>query len=461
KRTLFGHQRIWMGALALLAAFCLTLYPQATLIAGLCVINVFYLGTMLFKLLLFMIGLRQNKWHHTQDRIITPNRASKLPIYTLLVPLYRERESVPRMISAIRALEYPKSRLDVKLIVEADDDETIQAIKDARPPGYFELIRVPYSLPRTKPKACNYALKFARGEYVTIYDAEDQPAPNQLRQALRAFEKAPDNVVCLQAKLNYYNRLERPITQLFAIEYSALFDFTLPGLENLGMPIPLGGTSNHIHLQKLREVGAWDPYNVTEDADLGIRLWLHGYRTRVLGSITLEEAPITLGAWIRQRSRWIKGYMQTWLVYMRNPLELLQTVGWKAFMGFQLFIGGPCLVFLLAPFLWGLCAVWLAGGLPESFIPDWLVASCIAVLAVGLASHVLYALAIARIHQWFGMTAGIALYPLYWLLHSVASFKALWQLIRRPHYWEKTRHATTQLPAHQIMAAMRSHPEGQ
>ena len=184
---------------------------------------------------------------------------------------------------------------------------------------------VPPSHPQTKPKACNFALRFARGEYLVVYDAEDRPEPDQLRKVVATFRRSPPNTACLQCRLNYYNVNENWLTRMFTLDYALWFDQMLPGLERLGMPIPLGGTSNHFRIDVLRELHAWDPFNVTEDADLGIRLGQKGYRVGIVDSTTFEEASCRAGQWMRQRSRWMKGYMQTLLVHTRRPLHLIRT----------------------------------------------------------------------------------------------------------------------------------------
>lgn len=444
------RQSIVIFLISLIALFML--FPRTTLIAILAIVNIFYACTIGLKILLYTFHKKPKADAHK------PVAESDLPIYTILVPLYKEALSVPHILASIRAIDYPKMKLDVKLVVEEDDNDTINAIKQAHPESYFEMIRVPYSLPRTKPKACNYALTFARGDYVTIYDAEDRPEPSQLKKAVAAFWHYGSQTVCLQARLNYYNWHEHILAKLFAIEYSALFDFMLPGLQRLGMPIPLGGTSNHIDLKRLREIGEWDPYNVTEDADLGMRLAMRGYKTRMLDSITLEEAPMNLSAWVKQRSRWIKGYMQTWLVYMRHPRELYSSLTQRGFWGFQFFIGGPCLAFLMAPFLWIFSLLWAFGLLSVAPLPDWLLISCISALALGVLCHLWFAIVAVRYWKWRKMGNAILFFPFYWLLHSIASFKALWQLIFRPHFWEKTTHGLTKLTSNDRLRSMHNLP---
>ena len=231
---------------------------------------------------------------------------------------------MPRLVRDINALDYPRTRLDVKLLCEEDDDETIARIRAMDLPPHFHLVVVPDSQPKTKPKACNYGLQLATGDFCVIFDAEDRPDPDQLKKAVIAFGRVPSNVVCVQAKLNHFNQDQNLLTAWFANEYSMHFELVLPAMGAAESPIPLGGTSNHFVTSMLRELGAWDPFNVTEDADLGIRLHREGYRTAMIDSTTLEEANSQVPNWIRQRTRWNKGYIQTWLVHMRNPFALLR-----------------------------------------------------------------------------------------------------------------------------------------
>lgn len=406
--------------------------------------NVFYLITLAVKWQLYVHGRATQPQANRDARTLRIAAAAldemQLPLYSILVPLYQEStEVMGRLIRALNNLDYPRDKLDIKLIVEADDDRTREALVTLRPPSTMEIITVPPSSPRTKPKACNVALPSIRGEYLVIFDAEDVPAPDQLKLAVAQFLQCPERTACLQAALNYYNRNENLLTQLFAIEYSALFQLMLPALSRMKLPIPLGGTSNHLRVAALRTAGGWDAFNVTEDADLGIRLSYFGYETRMLPSLTLEEAPIRLRVWMRQRSRWIKGYIQTWLVYMRSPRTLKRRLGRPAYYGFQFFVGAPALTFLLAPLFWGVFIISWAGLLPMH-LPPLMLGLCLVSFAGGILSHWIFARAVIAREGWFEMRVALLLYPLYWLLHSVAAARALWQLARRPHFWEKTRH---------------------
>lgn len=396
--------------------------------------------------MLFFIGmLRRSNQAKTQNYIKIPDK--ELPIYTILVPLYQETKVLKKLTDAIRNLDYPKSKLDVKLIVEEDDLQTINAIKALKCERFFEIIQVPFSLPRTKPKACNYALQFAKGEYVTIYDAEDIPDSMQLKKVLHSFYNEDENIKCVQCKLNYFNREENLLTRLFSIEYSILFDALLFGLEACKIPIPLGGTSNHFRKKTLQELYGWDPYNVTEDADIGIRIAQNGWRCKIIDSTTLEESPIKIGAWIRQRSRWIKGHLQTYFVHMRSPLKLYKKTGMIGFMGIQFCLGVPVFIFLISPFMWILCACFISGiieipqNMPLLFYK--IMDISIFMLITGFLLQLLQAIVAVQQNKWRSMSLAIIVFPFYWILHSIASFKALWQLIKKPHYWEKTKHGET------------------
>ena len=371
------------------------------------------------------------------------NRA--LPIYSILVPVFKEERVIGTLLKALRDLDYPADKLDIMLLFEEDDPETLAAAKAAAPAANVRFLIVPSGDPQTKPKACNVGLLFARGDYLVVYDAEDQPEPDQLKKALLAFRRGPAELVCVQAALNYYNWNDNFLTRMFTLEYSFWFDYLLPGLDKLGLPIPLGGTSNHFRTQVLRELGGWDPFNVTEDADLGIRAAMHGYRVGIVNSTTYEEANKQIGNWLRQRSRWIKGYMQTALVFSRDPVGLVRRAGWKHTLGFALLIGGTPLIFLIQPISIALTLIWLftRSALLESLFPPVVLYLSLFNLLIGnaLAIYVnMFAVFKRRLH----MLVLFSLFnPFYWILHSIASFKALGQLYTRPYYWEKTTHGLT------------------
>lgn len=367
---------------------------------------------------------------------------AQLPLYTILVPARDEANMIPILAQALERMDYPKDRLDVKLLLEEDDVETIAVARSAKLPAYIEVVVVPPGEPRTKPKACNYGLKRARGTFVTIFDAEDVPDPLQLKKAVLAFQRADSRLGCVQAKLSYYNAEQNLLTRWFTAEYAAWFDLFLPALHAANMPIPLGGTSNHFRTRVLRELGAWDPFNVTEDADLGIRLHKAGYRTVVLDSVTYEEANSDFVNWVRQRSRWIKGYLQTWLVHMRNPVRLRKQLGRGGFWGFQLSILGTPLMFILNPVYWLITSLWFMthwGLIPHLFPPGIYYLGMMNLLVGNFVFTYLNAIGAAKQERW-ELVPYALLTPIYWAMMSLASWKALLQLLTRPSHWEKTEH---------------------
>lgn len=383
-----------------------------------------------------------------------------LPTYAILVPMFKEPEVLPILASALRRLDYPLAKLDVKIVLEESDTATIEAAKALRLEGIFDIVLVPASQPQTKPKACNYALQLTQADYVVIFDAEDQPEPDQLKNAVVTFRKSPANTACLQARLNYYNAEENWLTRLFTTDYSLWFDLMLPALDHLKLPIPLGGTSNHFRTDVLRELLAWDPFNVTEDADLGIRLAQKGYRVGVINSTTFEEANCRVGNWIRQRSRWLKGYMQTWLVHMRNPWRLWRMTGTRGFLAVQLFIGGTVAAALLNPILWAVFLAWLGfrwSGLGELYPPALAYASLLALVLGNIACVYLSVIAPLKRRRFRLVAWGLTVFG-YWVLTSIAGYKALGQLLTRPFYWEKTEHGISAHTEGELTRAVAARP---
>jgi len=435
-------QKWWLAGILLFGVVSLWLFPLPFSIALNTVVNAILLVSFAFRTLLCWMSCEEHIGMAITQEEVAALHDTDLPLYTVLVPMYKEPTVLPILVGALKRLDYPQAKLDIKLVLEEDDHETIDSAKSLGLSANFEIVRVPRSQPRTKPKACNYALRLARGQYLTIYDAEDKPEPDQLKKVVVAFRKLGSHAACIQAHLNYFNAEENWLTRMFTLEYSLWFDMFLPALDELRVPIPLGGTSNHFDLSKLRQVGAWDPFNVTEDADLGLRFAALGFRVGVVNSVTYEEANSQLGNWIRQRSRWIKGYIQTWLVNMRHPVKLFRRVGWKGFCSFQLFIGGCILSGLAYPFLVIPFIVWLftRGALMHSLFPAPVLLISMANLIVG-NSCLIYLSMLAVAKRRFPALLPYALtVPGYWFLQSVAAYKGLWQLITKPFYWEKTVH---------------------
>ncbi|WP_205696578.1 glycosyltransferase family 2 protein [Conexibacter sp. SYSU D00693] len=428
-----------VGAVLLVAA--LILFPVPTLIGLIGASSIFYTATSVYKFVLTYRALG-----HQYEIDVTPEEVAalderELPVYTILVPLYQEAAVLPKLTKGIEGLDYPKTKLDVRLLCEEDDPETPAAIREMDLPPHFKLVVVPDAQPKTKPKACNYGLLQADGEYVVIFDAEDIPDRDQLKKVVIAFRKADPRVTCIQAKLNYFNADQNLLTRWFTTEYSMWFDLMLPGLDASGVPIPLGGTSNHFITDRLIELAAWDPFNVTEDADLGIRLHKAGYKTAMVDSTTLEEANSVLDNWIRQRSRWIKGYLQTWLVHMRNPARLLRQIGLKSFISFQLIVGGT-FIFLLNPIFWGLTTLFFFSnaGFIEELFPSFVFYAAAFQLFIGNFVFMYLNVAGSVQRGYFDLAKYALLSPLYWGLMSIAAWKGFGQLVTKPFYWEKTIH---------------------
>jgi cellulose synthase/poly-beta-1,6-N-acetylglucosamine synthase-like glycosyltransferase len=366
-----------------------------------------------------------------------------LPRYSLLIPLYDEAAVVPDLISAIERIDYPADRLEVFLVLEDVDLHTRAAVGALTLPRHVSVVVVPDGRPRTKPRALNFALRRATGDLVVVYDAEDMPEPDQLRRAAARLAASP-GLGCLQARLNVINDGETWLTRQFAIEYTALFDCLLPTLERLNLPVPLGGTSNHFSKAILEQVGGWDPFNVTEDADLGIRLARKGYRVEVLGSTTWEEAPADYRTWRNQRTRWLKGWMQTYLVHMRRPLATARDLGWLRFFGLQVLMGGLILSALVHPWFYA-AAIWEAVAGPWAILEPGPVSNTVRVIAcanliLGYVTGVaLGAIAVAGRGR-YRLAVSALLMPAYWLMISLAAYRALYQLATSPYDWEKTPH---------------------
>lgn len=438
-------QYLVFGALALGLIAALWAAPLPTLLLLNIPITLFFLAVVVFRTWVGVAGAgAENAISFTEAEVRAIDPRS-LPTYTILVPAYKERRVIGKLLESLAALDYPGDKLDIILLFEENDPDTLAAAKAAAPSANVRFLIVPSGEPQTKPKACNVGLLYAQGEFLVIYDAEDRPEPDQLRKAVLAFRHGPERLACVQAALNYYNWNENFLTRMFTLEYSFWFDYLLPGLDRLRMPIPLGGTSNHFRTAVLRDLGGWDPFNVTEDADLGIRAAMHGHRVGIINSTTYEEANKHVGNWIRQRSRWIKGYMQTALVFSRDPLGLVRRAGVRQTLGFLLLIAGTPLIFLVQPIAFGLTLTWLVTRTQvlEPLFPSWLLYLSLFNLLIGnaLAIYVnMFAVFKRRLHV---LVLFALLNPLYWLLHSVASYKALGQLFTRPYYWEKTAHGLT------------------
>jgi cellulose synthase/poly-beta-1,6-N-acetylglucosamine synthase-like glycosyltransferase len=444
-RTITARQAIALIVIAILWEVCLHLFRQGWLVATIAMITALYLSYLLLNIVLTFITLRHKATEQIDERVIHALQHADWPSYTILCPLYREAPVVPQFVRAMKSLDYPTEKLQILLLTEEDDTETRKAIRALALPPHFKIVTVPDGEPRTKPRACNFGLMQATGQYVVIYDAEDIPEALQLKKAVLTFANHGPELACVQARLNFYNPNQNLLTRWFTAEYSLWFDLILPGLQQAGLSIPLGGTSNHFPTQTIRALGAWDAFNVTEDCDLGLRLARYHLETVVLDSTTYEEANSQLKNWIRQRSRWIKGYMQTYLVNMRRPLRYLRPGSFREFLSLQLVIGGKTAFLFLNPLLWFLFVLYIflrpvVGQVYQDLFPKPLLYISTINLVFGNFFYMyIYLLACLRRKQ-YRLIKWTLLIPFYWMLMSVAACMALSQLIMAPHYWEKTEH---------------------
>ncbi len=431
----------WMKfvLLATLLAFvsCLAMAPVTTLATLWIVFVPYLLATTALRAILIVRASRRR-----EDQ--TPPRRTT-PVVSILVPVYREADSLPALVDALTAFDYPVRALDIKILLEEDDAETVAEARRLTARSHIDCLVVPPSAPRTKPKSMNVALPFARGEIVGIFDAEDAPAPDQVSKAVATLEAAEPDVVCAQARLSYYNPQDNLLTRCVAMEYALWFDMLLTGMSRTRWPIPLGGTSLYFRTDALRTLGAWDPYNVTEDADLGLRLARAGKRAVVFDSTTLEEATGSVPAWIRQRSRWIKGFMLTWAVHMRAPRRLAQELGIMPMVAINILLLDGFLSFLLQPVLVLSGIVALAAGMAAwpAALDHPATGGVAAVLLAGQAMLIGAAFVAGRRRFGWRMALGAPLLLPYWMMGGVAALRALWQVPTRPQFWEKTVHCVS------------------
>lgn len=446
RKLLTPGQRNSLLGLGAAVVLGLVLAPVDTVIALVAVITAVYVVGILYRVTLFRRAAGSDAVERVSDEEARAVPDDDLPVYTVLVPAYREPSVINLLIDNIGRLEYPVEKLDVKMLIEADDEETLEAIRSGTSQvqfgEQFELVLIPPADPRTKPKALNYGLSLARGELVCIYDAEDIPDPLQLRRAAVAMGRLGPEVACIQAKLSYHNVNQNLITRWFTVEYAMWFSFFLPGLAAVHAPIPLGGTSNHFRRNALQAMGAWDPFNVTEDADLGIRMFREGYTTRVLESTTLEEANSDFVNWMKQRSRWYKGYFQTFLIHLRSPREFYREMGGKGFFHFCIFVGGTPVLAMLNPVFWLMTVLWFVGH--PAFILRIFPAPVyyLGLVCWAFGNFLLAYLTVAscRIIGRGELLWAALLVPLYWVMMSMAATKAFVQLVGAPTFWEKTVH---------------------
>jgi len=437
-------QILVLSVMALILISGLLLNWHTTVVVLIAALTFLYFADLLFNFYLIFRSFAK-----TPELSVTPeeieDHKGSWPTYTVFCPLYKEAHVVPQFISAMSNLSYPKDKLQVMILLEEDDTESIEKINAMNLPTYFTVVVVPHSLPKTKPKACNYGLKFATGEYSVIYDAEDIPDPLQLKKVVLAFEKTDRSVACMQCKLNFYNPRQNLLTRIFTAEYSLWFDLVLTGLQSINAPIPLGGTSNHFRTASLHAFKGWDAFNVTEDCDLGIRLVKQGFKTAILDSTTLEEANSDYVNWFWQRTRWIKGYIQTYMVHMRNPKAFVGGLRNSHVVTFQLIVGGKILSMFVNPLMWLITASYfifrpVLGDFIESFFPGPILYMGVFSLIFGNFLYIYYYMIGCAKREYYDIIKYAFLVPFYWLAMSVAASFALVEFIRKPHKWSKTKH---------------------
>lgn len=437
KFTLVSWQAFFLGVFSLGVPLAFLLWP----VTAFAVFHIVVLATFMIA-----VATRIAAFHGLLRRRKTrlPAIATEFgfPMYSVLVALHKEAPVVPQIVRSMSRLDWPQSRLEVIYVCEEDDLETQEALNKVQLPAAHRILAVPPIGPRTKPKALNFALEQCSGELVVIYDAEDRPDPMQLREAWSRFSEEGPQVVCLQAPLLITNAGQGWLSCLFAAEYACHFQALLPFLDQQGAPLPLGGTSNHFRREALEKAGAWDPHNVTEDADLGIRLSRHGYRCSVIGLPTFEDAPVKLSEWIPQRTRWIKGWMQTFLVHNRDINQIYKNIGLKNLILFEILM----VSFIFSPLLYVISIInflVIYFGSDQTFeFSLKLIYLDVFVFAAGHLSQ--FALSAASWREAYGaripLIAALT-FPAYWVLGNYAGWRAVWKLIRSPFEWEKTSHS--------------------
>ncbi len=428
---------ILVGAVLGLAAAA----PESTFITLFCwaLLSNFATGSLRAISLFAYLKPRNSVPNSNSVTLISEHR--KRPRVSVLLPLYREEKVIPALLRALDALTYPKELLDVKILLEEHDDITRAALAKTNMPHWAQVLTVPADTLQTKPRAMNYALPFCTGSLIGIYDAEDRPDPDQIDKIAAHFMAAPLKVAAVQCSLDFYNTDANWLSRCFTIEYSAWFRVIMHGMQRLGLPLPLGGTSVFMRRSALEKLGGWDAHNVTEDADLGMRLARFGYRCEMVASTTWEEANKVPVGWVKQRSRWIKGFIITWLTQMRAPRALLNDLGLAGFIGLQVVLLGTATAFLLAPVFW---ALWLGVfGFEWGFfglMPTWFWQASFAILLTGKAVTICIASLAIHKKRKYGLLPFLLTMPLYWPLGTIAAYKALYEIFFAPFYWDKTTH---------------------
>lgn len=448
KKTLY-RETISLAIVFSLAFFALlylfgSVFSSALLVILSGSIALFYFTFMIFKIWVVYQATQNDPTINISKEDIANFDDDKLPIYTILIPLYREEKVINQVIKAMTAIDYPPEKLDIIITLEEYDHQTINAIAEAHPPAHFKTLILPDVQPKTKPKALNVAFLQVRGEFLVIYDAEIIPDHDQLKKAVIAFRKH-DELACLQTRLDHYNPRQSLVTRFFNSEFSFHYDYFLPGLQELGFPLPLSGHSTHYRTSVLKDIGAWDPYNVTEDCDIGMRLHRAGQRAGMINSSSQEEATISFKAWILQRTRWMKGFIQTSIVHLRHPFRFKREIGgWIPFLGFFFIVPGGVLVNILNFVSWIILLVWLVAHPPfiQTLYP--LPVLYVATFSFIVGNFVFTYMNLLAIYKRkrYDIVKYNLLSFVYWIMLAIATVRATIEFVIKPHYWEKTVHGT-------------------
>jgi glycosyltransferase XagB len=443
---------------AIVVAGVLAPWPTAICLTGIATLT--YAVTLMERVRAFNGSLVDDPMVRVSDDEARVPLDGALPTYTVLIPLYREPEVLPELVEAMGRIEYPHDRLQIRLLLEEDDDETLAAATTISTALPIEILVVPAGTPRTKPRALNYGLQLTSGDLVTVYDAEDRPEPLQLRRAAVAMSRPRTNFACLQARLEFFGSDRGLLARWFCLEYLTWFRCLLPGMASRQGVIPLGGTSNHFRRAALVATGGWDPYNVTEDADLGIRLERRGYEIGILDSVTMEEVNSDLVNWIKQRSRWQKGYLQTALVHLRAGRQSDSRLPWRSVVHLVLFIAGTPVLALCNLLFWTLSLLWIVfkARFIESLFPGSLFYLATGVWLLGNFTIAYLSVLTVRITGRHDLLGAALISPIYWILMSIASVRAVTQLITDPFHWEKTHHGFAKPTAGSVAAGRNPAP---
>lgn len=406
-------------------------------------ISCLYLTILTFKVLMLGRSVRANARVITQADLDALSY-DELPVVSVFIPLYHENEIIPQIFRYITDFDYPQDKLDIIFILESTDTETAKAFIDMHPPAHFKALLSPDVEPKTKPKAMNVAFKEARGDVLVIFDAEVLPERDQIKRAVATFKRFPE-AKYLHTRMDVYNAEENWITKLYTAEFCYFYHYLMPGLIESKYPVPISGHSTYFRKEVIEKVGAWDAYNVAEDCDIGIRIYRKGFGSgAMLDSHTWEQSTTTIPTWVRQRTRWIQGFIQTSMVQLRYPLLLKRELGsWKNFLVFLFLVPGNVVLNMLNMFQWVMFIIWNTTHAPflqvaYSGIVLYLATTCFLVgnfLFTFFSMYGLYERKHFRIVPWATLSFA------YWIMLGIATFRAALHLFLHPHKWDHTKHS--------------------